>query len=821
MTQERFSAPTITLYNLTGQTEFTVPFEYLARKFVVLTLRGATNKTLTMGSDYRFVNTTTISLSSVPASEFTQLEVRRYTSATERLVNFQDGSILRAGELNMSTLQSIHVAEEARDLTLYSVGLNEDGHLDAKGRRIVRLADGVLPTDAATVGQIEEIASSGGVSILREQLASSGGAGIIGHGSKTVDQELTEHSVKLQDVTAVSDFGISTAAADNAGALLGLRGEQLVRPVDAGMERFATSSLEGAEQTVNAKYAHGNAVYVQSVDPAIFGARYSHFSAGGEQLSKLRRALNDPLYQKFGICFIGDSITWGVGATGSLTSGPARDGTLGDYRNIYEANTYVNIMRRWVKDVLGAGVTEELSNHPYAPSGESISIFKKTVAVFPMGPTYQFSKSGSATDVIKTQVSGPALAARREITVNGSGVGLLSFPLTGDSLTVVFAGIPSGADYELIVAGESKGTFSTYSAGATYNQKHNHTFDYVSNAVVTLKVKVPSGGTGNKALYLEGLEFAREIRVSNQGISGASSQSYLTYNFPASLHSNLIKKLDTMSGLGEAPTGVGATNLEVKEVADSSTGEQRRYSFLQTSSWDITFSIPAGNDQLMIGYSCLAATGAIDVYGDNNLIGRVHTSDLHLGNVTGYGRIATLTIPATVTNIKLTLVYENLTGATGVNFVYLEGVGYKKSSDVEYPDNNGFNKGVCLKYDDKFAFIQIGINDRASNRCKAPESLEDGLEGMLARLPVDCAPILMCSNPAVNTASHAYDSYQVRNAILKVSKRNKVDFIDNHSLFGKCPLRFYTTDDLHPNDVGHALIAQNITHALENADYCL
>lgn len=200
MAQERFNAATIVLYNLSGQTEFVVPFEYLARKFVTLTLRGSTKKTLVMGVDYRFVNPTTVSLNITPAAEFNQLEVRRHTSATERLVSFQDGSILRAGELNIATMQSIHVAEEARDLTLYSIGLNEDGNLDAHGRRIVRVADGVLPTDAVTVGQVENIASSGGVNTLREQLASPTGGSIIGFKSRDV-------ASKLADVLSVKDFG--------------------------------------------------------------------------------------------------------------------------------------------------------------------------------------------------------------------------------------------------------------------------------------------------------------------------------------------------------------------------------------------------------------------------------------------------------------------------------------------------------------------------------------------------------------------------------------------------------------------------------------
>lgn len=145
---------TITTIALTGQLEFTIPFEYLTRRFVVVSLVGQNRKSLVLNTDYRFVNTTTISLSMNPDPQYTHLELRRVTSASDRLVNFQDGSILRAGELNVAQVQTLHVAEEARDLTLLSVGINEDNDLDAHGRRIVNLRAGVNPTDAVNMNQL-------------------------------------------------------------------------------------------------------------------------------------------------------------------------------------------------------------------------------------------------------------------------------------------------------------------------------------------------------------------------------------------------------------------------------------------------------------------------------------------------------------------------------------------------------------------------------------------------------------------------------------------------------------------------------------------
>lgn len=149
---------TVLTYQLDGSNrDFNIPFEYLARKFVVVTLIGVDRKVLTINTDYRFATRTTISLTKAwgPADGYTTIELRRVTSTTDRLVDFTDGSILRAYDLNVAQIQTMHVAEEARDLTADTIGVNNDGHLDARGRRIVNLANAVDDRDAVPFGQLK------------------------------------------------------------------------------------------------------------------------------------------------------------------------------------------------------------------------------------------------------------------------------------------------------------------------------------------------------------------------------------------------------------------------------------------------------------------------------------------------------------------------------------------------------------------------------------------------------------------------------------------------------------------------------------------
>lgn len=149
-------ASTIIIYEGDGTTtDFTVPFDYLKKSFVTVRLGPGT--TLTggdygdTGSDYYFLDKTTIRLKVAPASG-EPLTIRRYTSATERVVTFKDASILKATDLDTSQVQAFHIAEEGRDILEDSLSVNREGNWDAKGKRIINVGDAVSDNDAMTYG---------------------------------------------------------------------------------------------------------------------------------------------------------------------------------------------------------------------------------------------------------------------------------------------------------------------------------------------------------------------------------------------------------------------------------------------------------------------------------------------------------------------------------------------------------------------------------------------------------------------------------------------------------------------------------------------
>jgi hypothetical protein len=149
-------ASTIIIYEGDGTTtDFPVPFDYLKKSFV--TVRLGTGTPLTggdygdTGSDYYFLDKTMIRLKVAPASG-EALTIRRYTSATERVVTFKDASILKATDLDTSQVQAFHIAEEGRDILEDSLSVNREGNWDAKGKRIINVGTPEADSDAMTYG---------------------------------------------------------------------------------------------------------------------------------------------------------------------------------------------------------------------------------------------------------------------------------------------------------------------------------------------------------------------------------------------------------------------------------------------------------------------------------------------------------------------------------------------------------------------------------------------------------------------------------------------------------------------------------------------
>ena len=150
---------TIAFYTGDGATtDFTVPFDYLAKKFVRVSLGVTILKGGDYGDtskDYYFLDKTKVRLK-VPPQVGEVLTIRRYTSATDRVVSFKDASVLKAIDLDVSSVQAYHIAEEARDVINDAITGDKEGNWDAKGHRITNVGTPIKDSDAVTLKYYKE-----------------------------------------------------------------------------------------------------------------------------------------------------------------------------------------------------------------------------------------------------------------------------------------------------------------------------------------------------------------------------------------------------------------------------------------------------------------------------------------------------------------------------------------------------------------------------------------------------------------------------------------------------------------------------------------
>lgn len=210
-------ASTIANYQGNGSTtDFSVPFDYLAKKFVKVTVDSREKLGGDYGDttkDYFFVDKTTIRFNTAPASG-AEIIIRRYTSATDRIVSFKDASVLKAKDLDVSTIQTIHIAEEGRDIINDALIVDKEGNWDAKGKRIVNVGDPIDDNDAITLKFYKEDAKGAYQAKLDAEAARDAAK------VSETNAKASEVNAKESEVNAKASAGTAVSAAKHADTVM-------------------------------------------------------------------------------------------------------------------------------------------------------------------------------------------------------------------------------------------------------------------------------------------------------------------------------------------------------------------------------------------------------------------------------------------------------------------------------------------------------------------------------------------------------------------------------------------------------------------------
>lgn len=150
-------------YEVTGgtQTTYTFPFSYLRKKFVMVSIlhSDASETALEYGADYT-VNDLSVSLTT-PAQVGEHIIIYRQTS-TDKIVTWNDGSILLARDMNTEDAQMLHLQEEQQDYIMahaISTKVTSDKEVlwDALNHRVINVSDPKDPQDAVTKNYMETV----------------------------------------------------------------------------------------------------------------------------------------------------------------------------------------------------------------------------------------------------------------------------------------------------------------------------------------------------------------------------------------------------------------------------------------------------------------------------------------------------------------------------------------------------------------------------------------------------------------------------------------------------------------------------------------
>lgn len=275
-------ASTIILYEGDGtRTDFTIPFDYLKKSFV--TVRLGTGTTLTggdygdTGSDYYFLDKTTIRLKVAPASG-ESLTIRRYTSATERVVTFKDASILKATDLDTSQVQAFHIAEEGRDILEDSLSVNREGNWDAKGKRIINVGDAVSDGDAVNLKLYKEDAKGAYQSRVEAEKARDRAVEAETNAKESeAKAKVSETNSKMSETVAKSSAGTAVSASEHADAVK-VENERLL-----GETKKSEASAKESANTATAQAT----ISTQKANEAIGSARDAKVSEDNAMASEV------------------------------------------------------------------------------------------------------------------------------------------------------------------------------------------------------------------------------------------------------------------------------------------------------------------------------------------------------------------------------------------------------------------------------------------------------------------------------------------------------------------------------------------------------
>lgn len=241
-----------------SQTIYTFEFDYIRRDFV---------KVLVDAEEVSFTLSGTYQVTLDVAPEAGDVIIIQRVTDTERLVDFADGSVLIAKDLNLSALQAIHIAAEASDKASGSLAINNSGAYSAGFRRISDISDPVAPRDAVTREWAEtaETATLAQTTAQAQQASNSAtqaaaSASTASTAATTATARAGEASFSAtQAASSATSAGVSADEADNSAVAAGVAQASAASSASTAAQAVIEAEDAATEATTQADNASASA----------------------------------------------------------------------------------------------------------------------------------------------------------------------------------------------------------------------------------------------------------------------------------------------------------------------------------------------------------------------------------------------------------------------------------------------------------------------------------------------------------------------------------------------------------------------------------
>lgn len=395
-----------------------------------------------------------------------------------------------------------------------------------------------------------------GDAALRAALASDTGGSYVKHKVSGTGAQARSAAERWEEDRRPTDFAKGDAVTNDSAAFTAFEAVVSGKPVNLFGKTYLVTSIPNKNAYYNGTWLVGGNRRIALLKKSFLGTGGRSHRYGG-QLRDLREQLGSPFVQFCGIVFIGDSITWGSGATGNNTPTP-RDGTLSDPRDFYATASFVNEFKRYIQQRYAPASTPIITNHSFSSSGESTVEYQREVIMYPrygeVTVTQDPAGSLSMTDVINTSIIGGGqlqlISGNTAIDYSHS----ITFTFTGNAFRLYFSCVEASSTYyELLVDGVSQGVFSMKAGAAATSGTvtdgqvgayYDHAFGFVRGKTITIRTK-RNGESGNRTARLNAIRILKKIVIRNQGINGSSARVYGFNNLSGNYDGNAVEPEDT------------------------------------------------------------------------------------------------------------------------------------------------------------------------------------------------------------------------------------------------------------------------------------